>query len=61
MITQHNDLTDTINDLIPLVAENYKMRAEHKLPDVWFWADILMLELGANANHYEKINKSIGY
>lgn len=32
--------------LFPLVAENYRQRRLGLLPDEWFWADQLLLELG---------------
>ncbi len=32
--------------LKPLIKENYRLRAEGKLPDEWFWADRLAYEWG---------------
>jgi hypothetical protein len=30
----------------PLVARNYALRAEGKLPDEWYWADTICLHWG---------------
>lgn len=32
--------------LRPLIVRNYRLRAEGKLPDEWYWADRLACHLG---------------
>ena len=42
--------------LRPLIRENYILRREGLLPDEWYWADVLALELGADYKYYEGID-----
>lgn len=32
--------------LFPLICRNYKLRENHKLPDTWYWADVLLAKWG---------------
>ena len=50
-----SDPTQTLEDLKPLITENYMRRQLGELPDEWFWADVLALELGADTAYYDAV------
>jgi hypothetical protein len=55
MITQRNITSRTLDDLKPLIADNYEARFKREIPDKWFWADELALSLGADLDYYDRI------
>ena len=57
MDNQRNNTATTLDALKPLITENYRARAMRELPDNWFWADELAIELGANSDYYDSIPK----
>ena len=44
--------------LYPLTYENYRLRELGKLPDEWFWADVLLTKWGFLSRcHYVRKNQ----